>query len=196
LAGGKKLKIDPGLIGFDIDGVVADTMEAFIRLAREDHGVDTISPEDITDFDVEDCLDLAPSVMKNIFVRLMNEPVTAGLRPMAHAVSVLKEFARVAPLHFVTARPDREPIAEWLRFELGPDVFSRVRLVAMGAHDNKTEYIKDLGLEYFIDDRAETCIALHKEGISPWVYTQPWNRGKHDLKTVGNWMEVRALCLP
>jgi uncharacterized HAD superfamily protein len=190
------VKIDPGLIGFDIDGVVADTMEAFIRLAREDHGVHSISPEDITDFDVEDCLDLAPAVMETIFVRLVNEPVAAGLRPMAHAVSVLREFACVAPLHFITARPDRGPIAEWLEAELGPEVFGRVHLVAMGAHDNKTEYIKDLGLEYFIDDRVETCIALHREGIAPWVFTQPWNRGKHDLPTVGDWMDIRALCLP
>ena len=190
------MKIDPGLIGFDIDGVVADTMEAFIRLAREDHGVDSISPEDITDFDVEECLDLAPEVMNTIFVRLLHEPVIAGLRPMAHAVSVLKEFAQLAPLHFITARPDKGPIAEWLKLELGPDVFGRVHLVAMGAHDNKTGYIKELGLEYFIDDRVETCVALHREGITPLVYTQPWNRGKHELKTVGDWMDIRALCLP
>ena len=85
------MKIHPGRIGFDIDGVVADTMEAFIRLAREDHGVDSISPEDITDFEVEDCLEMDPAVMENIFVRLMVEPVAAGLRPMAHAVDVLQE---------------------------------------------------------------------------------------------------------
>jgi uncharacterized HAD superfamily protein len=190
------VKIDPSVMGFDIDGVVADTMEAFIRLAWEDYGIDTISPEDITDFEVERCLALDTAVMETIFVRLMNEPVAAGLRPMAHAVSVLQEFACVAPLHFVTARPDKRPIEEWLKIELGPGAFGRVHLVAMGAHDNKTEYIKDLGLEYFIDDRVETCIALHKVGITPWVYTQPWNRGKHALKTVGDWMDIRALCFP
>ena len=189
------MRIHPGSIGFDIDGVVADTMEAFIRLAREDHGVDTISPEDITDFEVKDCLEMDPTVTENIFIRLMAEPVAVGLRPMAHAIDVLREFAAVAPLHFVTARPDKEPIEEWLAKELGPEAFARVRLIAMGAHDRKATYIKDMGLSSFVDDRAQTCIALQHEGIRPMVYTQPWNRGKHDLETVDDWMAIRSLCL-
>lgn len=188
------MKIHPELIGFDIDGVVADTMEAFLRLAREDHGIDSISPADITEFEVEDCLDMEPAVVENIFTRLMLEPVTAGLRPMVHAVDVLQEFASVAPLSFVTARPDREPIEEWLRLELGQTAFSKVHLIAMGAHDKKTDYIKDLGLRYFIDDRAQTCITLHDEGISPRVYSQPWNQGKHKLATVDSWQDIRKLC--
>ncbi len=189
------MRIHPGRIGFDIDGVVADTMEAFIRLAREDHGVDSISPEDITDFEVEECLDLDPAVMENIFVRLMAEPVAAGLRPMAHAVDVLQEFATMAPLHFITARPDKGPIEEWLRAELGSEAFGRVRLVAMGSHDSKAAYIKDMGLSYFVDDRAQTCIVLQNEGITPMVYSQPWNRGKHELGTVDDWLAIRSLCL-
>lgn len=42
-------KIDQNLIGFDIDGVVADTAEAFLRLARERHGIDEFSVEQITE---------------------------------------------------------------------------------------------------------------------------------------------------
>jgi hypothetical protein len=188
------MKIHPGLIGFDIDGVVADTMEAFLRLARRDYGIDSISAADITEFEVEDCLDLEPAVVENIFTRLMEEPVAAGLRPMAHAIDVLREFAAVAPLHFVTARPDRKPIEEWLKLELGPAAFTRVHLIAMGAHDKKADYIKGLGLRYFVDDRAQTCITLNDEGISPRVYSQPWNQGKHQLATVDSWQDIRKLC--
>jgi uncharacterized HAD superfamily protein len=188
------MMIHPALIGFDIDGVVADTMEAFLRLARDDHGINTISAEDITEFEVEDCLDVDLSVVENIFQRLMKEPVAAGLRPMRYAVEVLREFAGVAPLHFVTARPQKDPIEEWLRQELGPAAFRQTRLIAMGKHDNKAQYVKNLGLRYFIDDRAQTCIDLSSEGITSMVYSQPWNRGKHNLATVRDWLDIRLLC--
>lgn len=188
------MKIHPGVIGFDIDGVVADTATAFIRLAREEYGLDTLSSADITEFEVEECLDVDPAVVDRIFATLMEEPVAAGLQPMEHAVDVLRKFAGVAPLTFITARPLRRPIEEWLQNVLGPDICGRTRLVAMGGHDKKGDYIKGMGLEYFIDDRAQTCIALHKEGITPVVYSQPWNRGKHNLRTVDNWLDIRDLC--
>ncbi len=189
------MKIDPSRIGFDIDGVVADTMEAFIRLAAEDHAVPTIRPADITEFEVEDCLDLEPAVIRAIFTRLMQEPLAAGLKPMAHAVEVLSDLAQRAPLTFVTARPLAEPIAAWLENELGPEIFASARLVAMGEHDNKGAYIKGLGLSHFVDDRAETCVGLEAQGITPLVFSQPWNLGKHRLPTVNDWLQIRALCL-
>ena len=114
---------------------------------------------------------------------------------MPRAVEVLTEFAALAPLTFVTARPDAAPITGWLHDMLGKDIMSGSRIVAMGEHDNKAAYIKNLGLRYFVDDRAETCIRLEQEGIVPLVYSQPWNRGRHALKTVDNWLAIRALSL-
>ena len=69
------MKIHPGHIGFDIDGVVADTMEAFIRLADEDYGINTIKPEDIICYMVEECLDVDPVMVDEIFGRLLDDPV-------------------------------------------------------------------------------------------------------------------------
>lgn len=188
-------KIDPSLIGFDIDGVVADTAEAFIRIAWQDYGVDSISPEDITDFNVEDCLPMDALLVEEIFSRIMEEPLETGLKPMPHAMVVLQEFSKVAPLAFVTARPKKEPIARWLKSILGDSAFKASRLVATGEHDGKAEYINELGLQYFVDDRLQTCLMLEKEGIVPIVYSQPWNRGRHDLRTVSNWHAIRELCV-
>ncbi|MEA3546516.1 MAG: hypothetical protein U9R66_02545, partial [Thermodesulfobacteriota bacterium] len=114
----KEMKIHPKLIGFDIDGVVADTMEAFIRLAAEDYGV-SVLPEDITRFQVEKCLDVDLDVINEIFERLLVEPEQSGLRPMDHAPAVLEEFSRYGPLTFITARPHHDPIAAWLKTTLG-----------------------------------------------------------------------------
>ena len=43
-------KIHPAEIGFDFDGVIADTVEAFIRIACEQYAHCGIRPEDITRF--------------------------------------------------------------------------------------------------------------------------------------------------
>lgn len=189
------MKIEPGQIGFDIDCVVADTMEAFIRLARDNHGL-TVKPEEITAFQVEDCLDLAPNIVDEIFQQILDEPLSCRLKPMADAVEVLSELATTAPLTFITARPTSDPIKEWLMVMLGEDICRQMTLIATGEHDNKGDHIRQSGLSHFIDDRASTCIRLAAEGISPIVFTQPWNHGRHNLPTVESWRCIRNLCLP
>jgi len=187
-------KINPALIGFDIDGVVADTGGAFIRIANEEYGINSISLDDITSFEVIDCLDVDQGIIDEIFIRLLDDPLTAGLQPMEDAIPVLHRFADEAPLTFITARPHEKPIARWLKHYLQPATFEKIRLVAMGVHDNKTAYIKDLGLKYFVDDRLQTCKMLANEGITPLVYNQPWNKNGHDLPTVNDWQAIHSLC--
>jgi uncharacterized HAD superfamily protein len=187
-------KINPALIGFDIDGVVADTGGAFIRIANEEYGINSISLDDITSFEVIDCLDVDQGMIDEIFIRLLDDPLTAGLQPMEDAIPVLHRFADEAPLTFITARPHEKPIARWLKHYLQPATFEKIRLVAMGVHDNKTAYIKDLGLKYFVDDRLQTCKMLANEGITPLVYNQPWNKNGHDLPTVNDWQAIHSLC--
>jgi len=188
-------KIHPRQIGFDIDGVVADTAGAFIRLAGDEYGFPGINRTDITAFMVEDCLDMDPELVDTIFARLLSDPIDNGLAPMPHAVRVLNELAARAPLTFITARPQRKPIEDWLRSHLAPAASRTMRLVATGEHDGKGDHIKDLGLHYFIDDRAETCVRLAEEGLSPYVFNQPWNQGRHQLPTVEDWLAIRQLCL-
>lgn len=185
--------ISPGQIGFDIDCVVADTMEAFIRLAENDYNL-AILPEQITEFSVENCLTIDPDIIDSIFLRLLDDPIKHALQPMDNAVSVLKRFARHAPLTFVTARPNRKPIFEWLEAILTPQIMAEARLVAMGDHNGKVDHIKELGISYFIDDRFETCEDIVSHGISAIVYSQPWNDKRHSLPTVKSWVEIDSLC--
>jgi len=190
------MRISSSQLGFDIDGVVADTTEAFIRLAREDYSI-TVTLEEITDFTVEDCLSMPRAVIAEIFERLLNIPLEIDLKPTQGSMSVLKELALRGPLTFITARPNPKPIAAWLEKHLGREAFSPARLIATGDHDGKAVHIKRLGLNYFIDDRHLTCNQLASEpGITPIVYSQPWNRGRHSHTFVENWAEIRKLCIP
>lgn len=188
-------KIHPSRLGFDFDGVVADTAEAFIRLCCEEYGYCSFRLEDITDFEVERCLDLELHVVEAVFTRILHNSVGVGLKPMPGAIQVLAEMAARDTVNLITARPDPGPVAEWLSSVMPSGVCDNIRIVAMGAHDDKPRHIMQQGLECFIDDRAETCHQLNKAGIRPIVFSQPWNRGRHAFSTVTCWQEIRELCL-
>lgn len=188
-------KIHPTHLGFDFDGVVADIAEAFIRITCEDYGCCSIRFEDITHFDVEQCLDIDPKIVEAVFTRILLDSVDTGLQPMPGAVEVLGELTEKAVVTVVTARPDPIPVHDWLVSVMPPAVCNKVKVVAMGAHDDKPRHVREHGLRYFIDDRAETCHQLDKAGILPIVFSQPWNMGRHSFSTVSSWQEIRALCL-
>ena len=189
--------IAPHRLAFDIDGVVADTAGAFLRIAAEEYGATHLSLDDIAEFDVEACLDLEPKVIRHIFQRLLEDPLGERLAPMPGAVAVLEELAGCADVVFVTARPLRAPIEAWLERHLGARARRRFCLVTTGDHDNKGDHLRRLGVETFIDDRLETCTALAAAGFSPIVFEQPWNRGRHRLPVVRDWRAIRqGLALP
>jgi len=121
--------------------------------------------------------------------------VEVGLKPMPGAIQVLEELTARDTVNLITARPDPGPVAGWLRSVMPASVCDNIRIVAMGAHDDKARYIKRQGLKCFIDDRAETCHQLNKAGIRPIVFSQPWNHGRHSFSTVTCWQEIRELCL-
>jgi 5'(3')-deoxyribonucleotidase len=187
--------IDPALLGFDFDGVIADTAETFLRLACEKHGLCGISQEEITDFDVEQCIDIPEEAVTEIFRDILVDSVGSGLKPMSGAVEVLTELTENTTVTVVTARPLSAPVHDWLEHVLPEATLPKIRVMAMGAHDDKPRHILGYGLRYFIDDRAETCIQLSQNNIHPIVFSQPWNRNRHQFQAVHSWQEIRTLCL-
>lgn len=188
-------KIDPALLGFDFDGVIADTAEIFLRLACEDYGLCELSREDIINFEVEQCLNLNREQADAIFTKVLLDSVGTGLRPMHNAVEVLCELAELSRISVITARPLADPVNDWFATMFPKSVLKAIQVVAMGAHDDKPRFVHEQGLRYFIDDRAETCVQLDNAGIQPFVFSQPWNHNRHRLPVVSSWLEIKALCL-
>ena len=187
------LKIAPGELGFDFDGVIADTAAAFLRIACEEHGYCSFSLADITNFDLEDCIDIPTPLVHRIFTDILLDSLGTGLTPMEGAVEVLSEMAVHSPITVITARDREAPVIDWLQeFFPGPTV-NAMKVVAMGDHDDKLRYIREHRLKYFIDDRAETCTMLAANQITPLVFSHPWNRNRHNLPTVQSWAEIRDI---
>ncbi len=184
-------------IGFDFDGVIADIGEAFLRLACEQYDYCSFRLEEITSFQVEECLNMDPAMVEQIFQSILHDSIQTGLQPLPGAVDVITVLAEDAPVTIITARPVGDPVEDWLQHHFRARTCSRIKLVAMGDHDDKARYIQEHDLKYFVDDRVDTCLQLLEHKITPILFNQPWNPKKYNLENVSNWQELEGhLSLP
>ena len=193
MANGPAVKINPVLVGFDFDGVIADIGEAFIRLACTRYNDCDVELEQLSSFQVDQCLDLPLPIIERIFDDILEDSIATELKPFSGAVESLQRLSSHGRVTIITARPALEPVREWLKLHLGDQSDGAVRLVSSGNHNDKERYIRQNNIRYFIDDRAATCMQLAEAGLKPLVFSQPWNRNQHNLPTVSSWREIIEL---
>ncbi len=177
-------------IGFDFDGVIANTAGSFLEIAEKEHGYN-FCLDDITSFDIENCCDMPKKLIDSIFHSLILD--TSRTLPISGAVEVINKLAYREQVHIITARPIAEPVHAWIEKYFDKDTIKKISILAMGNHDEKLPHIKERGISHFIDDRIETCFHLAENGISPIVFSQPWNKNQHSFDTVNNWQEIEYI---
>lgn len=168
--------IDPMQLAFDIDGVVADTMAVFVRLARERYGLTDLSKDDLRCYELHECLDVEREVLNDLICLTLDDEHTLQVPAMEGAPEVLTKLAQYGPLRFVTARIWPESITEWLHRTLDQVPTDQIQVIATGAPEAKRQVLHDLDIRYFLEDRLETCRQLARNGIQPILFDQPWNR--------------------
>lgn len=188
------MKFHPQKTAFDVDGVVADTMSLFLKIAERDFGINSISYSDITEYYLEDCLDIDPDVVEVVINRIIENNSGIELLPIEGAVDALCRIGSRTPLLFVTARPRLDPIKRWISKTLS-GVPSRIDVIATGSFEAKVDVLKAYGVTSFVEDRLETCFHLNENNITPILFSHPWNRKPHPFQSVRNWTEIEELLL-
>jgi len=185
--------IDPASVAFDIDGVVADTMTLFLDIARHEFNLNSIQYEDITCYNLADCLDIDPQVIERIVSRILDGNYSVPLKSITDAPEVLTQLGTYhGALTFITARPNVGPIREWIDQTLQLDP-SMIEVIATGSHEAKADILQNRNITYFVEDRLETCFLLQDAGIRPVLFKQPWNREPHPFVEVDSWDELQGL---
>ena len=185
--------IHPASVAFDIDGVFADTMRLFLDIAREEFHINGIRYEDITRYNLEECISIDPQIIGVIITRILDGDYRIPLKPIHRAPEVVSRIgSRHTPVLFVTARSNPEPVRKWMEqiLLLAPD---SVEIVATGTCEKKAEVLVEKKISYFIEDRLETCFSLKEAGITPILFQQPWNREAHPFLEVASWKEIESL---
>lgn len=187
--------INPDSLAFDIDGVVADTMKLFLRIAKEDYNIGDVAYDQITSYWLEDCLGskIDKEVIDTIITRLLDGDYVQTLEPIDGASEVLNRLARInGPLIFVTARPYPGPIYNWMKETLGL-ADGDMNIIPTGSFEKKIDVLLEHEVNYFVEDRLETCFDLSEAGLQPILFKQPWNRRRHPFQEVANWNELNDL---
>ncbi len=185
--------VTPADIAFDIDGVFANTMSLFLEIAHSDYGINHIRYEDITTYFLEECLDIDPEIIRVIINRILEGEFEPELKPMNGSVKVLSEIGETHPLLFVTARPQLSIVKEWVHRML-PVRPSDIEVIATGTFEGKVDVLNARGVRYFVEDCLAVCHMLSEHGITPILFSQPWNRSSnHPFREVSSWAEIRAL---
>jgi hypothetical protein len=186
------MRIAPHKIAFDVDGVFADTFHLFVAKARREYGYQ-FEYEDITEYDFTKVLEIEEKAGDAIIQSLLDSPLESGVRAISGAVEVLTRLSLLAPLHFVTARPQKKPILDWIQHQLSQVDRNRIRLDVTGVHTEKIPVLLGKGVKYFVEDRLDTCPLLEENGITPILFEQPWNRKPHPYLVVKDWDDISTL---
>ena len=182
-------------IGFDLDGVIADTATAFLNIACEKYNYCSFTPENITNFELEDCIPIPQNLVEQIFTEILIDSLEAGLKPIKGAVKALTSLATGSAITVITARTLKSPVLDWIDAFFPPETRDAIRVITTGDHSDKVRYIHEHGLKYFVDDRAKTCMQLAEADTVPLVFNQPWNRNRHNLRTVDNWNDLQQMII-
>lgn len=156
-------------IGFDMDGVIAESNELLCQVINEILGMNVV-PNDFTEYGIEKCLGLSQEQVQTIVDEFCTVEQTCKLKPMSGAIEFLQDWHKLGhDIHIITNRKNEEPL--YLFFEKYlPNICINIH------HANpKGRLIKKLGCSHFIDDRPLTILDLANEGIYPIIYSQPYN---------------------
>ena len=178
-------------IAFDIDGVVADLFPLISHFMRERYSV-IHSPNMQTSFSFEETTGLKSNEINTcIDSAIMNY---MSYKPYYGAIPFLKKYCKYSkrPLLFITSRSNRQEIAratqDWLHLYLKRTPFH------VHFSNNKIEACKEMEIDTFVEDRAQTAKEMACAGISIILMDRPWNRhvpeDTWNLVRFNDWQEI------
>jgi uncharacterized HAD superfamily protein len=151
------------MIGLDIDGVLADFLPPFLKLLENRAGKGPIDPLSIVDPSFVTHPFLTREIIDSCMVDVSYDPAFwDGLAPLPTAGQwqALEDLSREERLVFVTHRYERDSYSihnttcTWLRRHgiRNPTVYF--------TQNHKSELVRDLKLQVFVDDRHENCLDI------------------------------------
>jgi uncharacterized HAD superfamily protein len=157
-------------VGLDIDGVVADFISPFFRVLEARTGCLPIDPQTYVDPNFSGHPGLSKEVVTECVMKISNDPKfweQLNPLPSADQWKVLDDLSRKQKLIFVTHRYEcdnysiHEVTCDWLK-QHGVS-----RPVVYFTQKQKSDLVKNLKVELFVDDRHENCrdVAENTEAV-------------------------------
>jgi len=144
-------------IGIDIDGVICDFMSSWHNLYDE-------IPSNPSTYYCDRKIIERFELMKN---NNTLDDFYLNIKPL-----IKSEELPFDPHCYITSRPVSKEITEkWLDYHN----FPAKPVISLEIRDSKVKAAKENNIDIFIDDHFDNFIDLNKNGITCYLYTQPWN---------------------
>jgi len=171
-------------IGFDIDGVISNFVETFIKLVKKKYDV-TLKETDIYCHD----LNLVLGISKEESYQLIRETLKEDLTLNYGAKETLKKLSIGEHKIFIlTARPRdlTEVTKDWLKRKDIP--YTQIIQLNEGE-----KYLAKVDLDLIVEDNLEDAVEWSQRVKSILVYDHPWNKTlnvKRLITRVYSWDEI------
>jgi hypothetical protein len=160
-------------ISYDIDGVLANFLNAFLQKAEE-MGLDDELPDHWLLFDQWEIA--SPELGAEIWSSIEGDNQWwMGIEPHDDACIV-------TPVHcYITSRSIPSPVSTaWLQYH----GFPPAPVYTVGVGNSKLSTAKEQGVDLHIDDKPATVRELNNNGVDALLRDRPVNRAERDLDPV------------
>lgn len=157
--------------GIDIDGTVTCPTSLIPYINEAFHM--NISLDDITEYEITDCLDIPKNDFYNWFIQ--SEPAIYAESPLAEgAADTLSRWHGKHELYFISARAQHllDVTEKWFKDHLIH--YQHIELI--GSH-NKVGTAEKYDIDLFFEDKHDNAVAIHEQlGIPVILFDTPYNR--------------------
>lgn len=159
-------------IGIDIDGVIADSLQTWVReLNRRFNQKKTV--QEIITYQFEKVYNVSWAEM-NDFFRTNQQLLLSNLAPVSQAGKYLRLLKKNHQIHLITARPNlfRKLTEKWLSEH--QITYDQLIMTDFG---DKTQYCRYADIPLVVEDSLENAVSLVENGIRVILFDAPYNQG-------------------
>lgn len=184
-------------IGIDIDQVLADTLETYLKFHNQKHN---------SNFKIEDCYSLnwwdVFGISEEQFVKDYDEfcetGVAQNIKPVKGSQEAIKMLRSKHDLIAITARPKSiaKNTKEWINKHY-PEIFSEIyftRDKTLGDESMpKYQVCHNIGANILVDDSLEYAEDCALNNIKVYLFDWPWNQKEilpESIVRVRHWNEL------
>lgn len=187
--------IDKPKIGFDIDEVVADFMNCFLKYSNQKYGTN-FSLEEVTKYHLWEC---GVHATKKESIREVEEFQDSEHFGKIGFIDGAKKgidyLSNIYNIHFITSRPDKimEKTKKFFYSNFKDNSYTFIFSGEVYGGKKKFEICKELGIEIMVEDNFQYAFGCALNGVKTFLIDKPWNRchEKHEnLVKVKNWEEL------
>lgn len=168
-------------IGFDIDEVLSDTVKHFLNIYKHKKWLN-LKRNNCTNYRLEkiEWLNIPWEILYNYWQEFIRTDEQLYAKPIKWAIESVSFFKQKWNNIFViTWRHDFEKniTIKWLD-KYFPNLITDIIFTnhSLSHRKNKSQYIQDLDIKFFVDDNYDYCLDLAQTWIPIYMPTKPWNK--------------------